>query len=79
LEPQAVQSKTTSRFHLPLASGLPFIPKGVGLVSIIFEGFVGINGLVEVVIEGFNALDKFLDLRGVLFRRLVKRLAKPFL
>ena len=58
MEPQAVQSKTTSRLHLPLASGLPFIPKGVGLVSIIFEGFVGINGLVEVVIEGFNALDK---------------------
>jgi hypothetical protein len=44
--------------YLPSACGLPFVPKGVGPVSIIFEGLVGIDGLVEVVIEGFKALDK---------------------
>jgi hypothetical protein len=44
--------------YLPSACGLPFVAKGVGPISIIFEGLVGINGLVEVVIEGFNALDK---------------------
>ena len=44
--------------YLPSACGLPFVPKGVVPVSIIFEGLVGINGLVELVIEGFDALDK---------------------
>jgi hypothetical protein len=43
--------------YLSSACGLPFIPKAVGPVPIIFEGFVGINSLVEVVIEGFKALD----------------------
>lgn len=32
--------------------------RAVGPVPVIFEDFVGVDGLVEAVIEGFNALDK---------------------
>lgn len=47
-----------ARPYLPSACGLPFVPKGVGAVSIIFERFIGVNRLIEAVIEGLNALDK---------------------
>lgn len=46
------------RPYLPFACGLPFVPKSIGPVFIIFDGIVCINGLVEVVVEGLNALDK---------------------
>ena len=46
------------RPYLPFACGLPFVPKSIGPVFVIFEDFVGSDGLIEAVIEGFNALDK---------------------